>query len=69
MKKHITHIISLVLLTFFYGCSQEEIQVTLNPGDGESRTLTLTLTNIGMTSRATIDGDPNLNENLINYSY
>lgn len=67
MKKHITHIISLVLLTFFYGCSQEEIQVTLNSGDGESRTLTLTLTNIGMASRAkTINGDPNLNENLIN---
>lgn len=66
MKKHITHIISLVLLTFFYGCSQEEVQVTLNPGNGESRTLTLTLTNAGMDSRATSPGVPGLNENSIN---
>lgn len=64
MKKYIIHIISLALLTFFYGCSQEDIQATMKPGN--SRTLTLTLTHAGMESRATSAGVEKLNENLIN---
>lgn len=64
MKKYIIHIISLALLTFFYGCSQEDIQATMKPGN--SRTLTLTLTHAGMESRATtFAGVEKLNENLI----
>lgn len=63
MKKYIIHIISLALLTFFYGCSQEDIQATMKPGN--SRTLTLTLTHAGMESRATSAGVKDLNENLI----
>lgn len=63
MKKYIIHIISLALLTFFYGCSQEDIQATMKPGN--SRTLTLTLTHAGMESRATSSGVKDLNENLI----
>ena len=63
MKKYIIHIISLALLTFFYGCSQEELQSTFAPGNG--RTLTLTLTHAGMESRATSAGVEKLNENLI----
>lgn len=65
MKKYIIHIISLALLTFFYGCSQEELQSTFAPGNG--RTLTLTLTHAGMESRATTSaGEEDLNENAIN---
>ena len=65
MKKYIIHIISLALLTFFYGCSQEELQSTFAPGNG--RTLTLTLTHAGMESRATtFAGEEDLNENAIN---
>ena len=63
MKKYIIHIISLALLTFFYGCSQEDIQATMKPGN--SRTLTLTLTHAGMESRATSAGVEKLNENRI----
>ena len=65
MKKYIIHIISLVLLTFFYGCSKEELQVSFT-SNGGSRTLTLTLTHAGMESRATPDGEDDLNENAIN---
>ena len=64
MKKYIIHIISLALLTFFYGCSQEELQSTFAPGNG--RTLTLTLTHARMESRATSAGVTGLNENVIN---
>ena len=64
MKKYILHIITLVLLTFFYGCSKEELQVSFT-SNGGSRTLTLTLTHAGMESRATSLGDIDLNENLI----
>ena len=63
MNKYIIHIISLALLTFFYGCSQEDIQATMKPGN--SRTLTLTLTHAGMESRATSAGVEKLNENRI----
>ena len=65
MKKYIIHIISLVLLTFFYGCSKEELQVSFT-SNGGSRTLTLTLTHAGMESRATPDGEDDLNENAMN---
>lgn len=66
MKKYILHIITLVLLTFFYGCSKEELQASFAPYGG-SRTLTLTLTHAGMESRATSSPDgKDLNENLIN---
>ena len=65
MKKYILHIITLVLLTFFYGCSKEELQVSFT-SNGGSRTLTLTLTHAGMESRATFPGNKDLNENLIN---
>ena len=64
MKKYILHIITLVLLTFFYGCSKEELQVSFT-SNGGSRTLTLTLTHAGMESRATFPGNKDLNENLI----
>lgn len=64
MKKNIIHIISLAVLTLFYGCSNDDI-LSEKIGKGKHRVLTLTLKNANLDSR-TSPGKDELNENLIN---
>ena len=64
MKNYLFHIISLLLSASLVGCTGEDLQTSFD-GNGDTRTLTLTLSHAGMESRAELAGDDDLNENAV----